>query len=100
MLKHAGRYAYRKRFTWKVGLALLSSGVRQLKKRTDYSEYGGAPILGFKKIVIKAHGRSNAKAIANAIAVARHSVEQNIAEHIGESILEFNKQHRIDFIDI
>ncbi|HHE55644.1 MAG TPA: phosphate acyltransferase PlsX [Caldithrix abyssi] len=100
ILKHAGRYAYRKRLTWKVGLALLSSGVRQLKKRTDYSEYGGAPILGFKKIVIKAHGRSNAKAIANAIAVARQSVEQKIAEHIGDSIMEFNKQHRIDFIEI
>ncbi|MHB2150853.1 phosphate acyltransferase PlsX [Calditrichota bacterium LG25] len=100
ILKHAGRYAYRKRLTWKVGLALLSSGVRQLKKRTDYSEYGGAPILGFKKLVIKAHGRSNAKAIANAIGVARQSVEQNIAEHIGDSIIEFNKQHRLDFIDI
>lgn len=79
---------------------MLSSGVRQLKKRTDYSEYGGAPILGFKKIVIKAHGRSNAKAIANAIALARQSVEQKIAEHIGDSIMEFNKQHRIDFIEI
>ncbi len=100
VLKHAGKYAYRKRLTWKVGLALLSSGVRQLKKRTDYSEYGGAPILGFQKLVIKAHGRSNAKAVSNAIAVARQSVEQGVAEHIGDSILEFNKQHRIDFIDI
>ncbi len=100
ILKHAGRYAYRKKLTWKVGLALLSSGVRQLKRRTDYSEYGGAPILGFQKLVIKAHGRSNAKAISNAIAVAKHSVEKGVAQHIGESILEFNKQHRVDFLEI
>ncbi len=100
VLKAAGRYAFKKRLTWKVGLALLSSGVKQLKRRTDYAEYGGAPILGFKKLVIKAHGRSNAKAFANAIGVARRSVEEDVCEHIAKSIQEFNRMHRIDFVEI
>ncbi|NOX88188.1 MAG: phosphate acyltransferase PlsX [Calditrichaeota bacterium] len=100
VLRVAGRYAFKKRLIWKVGLALLSSGVKQLKKRTDYSEYGGAPVLGFKKLVIKAHGRSNAKAFFNALSVARRSVIEGVVEHIGESVQKFNQQHRIDFLEI
>jgi len=100
VLKQTGKYAFQKKLTWKLGLALLSSGVKRLKQKADYSEYGGAPILGFKKLIIKAHGRSNAKAMLNAIRVAKRSVEQNITEHISESILEFNRQHRIDFLEI
>jgi len=100
VLKAAGRYAFKKRLTWKVGLALLSSGVKQLKRRTDYAEYGGAPILGFQKLVIKAHGRSNAKAFANAIGVARRSVEEDVCTHIAKSIQEFNRMHRMDFVEI
>jgi glycerol-3-phosphate acyltransferase PlsX len=100
VLKATGKYAFKKKFTWKIGLALLSSGVKRIKRKTDYSEYGGAPILGFQKLVIKAHGRSNAKAIANAIRVAKISAAQNICKHIAESIAEFNAKHKIDFIEI
>jgi glycerol-3-phosphate acyltransferase PlsX len=100
VLKATGKYAFEKKFTWKIGLALLSSGVKRIKRKTDYSEYGGAPILGFQKLVIKAHGRSNAKAIANAIKVAKISAAQNVCAHIEESIAEFNAKHKIDFIDI
>lgn len=100
VLKATGKYAYKKRLTWKIGLALLSSGVRRIKRKTDYSEYGGAPILGFQKLAIKAHGRSNAKAIANAIKIAKRSVKEKVCEHISESISDFNAKHRIDFIEI
>jgi len=100
VVKEMGKYALNKKFSWKIGLALLSSGVRRLKQKTDYSEYGGAPILGFNKLVIKAHGRSNAKAIANAIRIAKLSAEQNVTGHIEESILEFNRMHRLDFMEI
>ncbi len=100
VVKDTGKYAFKKRLTWKIGLALLASGVKKIKQRTDYSEYGGAPVLGFKKLVIKAHGRSNAKAFANAIKTAYRSAEQDVATHIAESIADFNKKHRLDFIDI
>ena len=100
VVKQTGKYAYEKKFAWKVGLALLSQGVKRLKSKTDYTEYGGAPILGFQKLVIKAHGRSNEKAIANAIKVAVKSVKDNTCDHIAQSIAEFNSKHRIDFIEI
>ncbi len=100
LLKDTGKYAFKKKFSWKVGMALLSSGVKELRERTDYSEYGGAPILGFEKLIIKAHGRSNAKAIANAIHVARRSIQEDVCSHIAQSIKDFNAKHRIDFIEI
>ena len=74
--------------------------VKRLKQKTDYSEYGGAPILGFEKLVIKAHGRSNAKAITNAIKVASRSIEKDVTQHISESIVKFNHEHQMDFMEI
>lgn len=100
VLRATGRYAFKKKFTWKLGLALLSSGVKRFKSKTDYSEYGGAPLLGFQKLAIKAHGRSNAKALFNAIRVAQRSIEVQVCDHISESIQNFNAKHRIDFMDI
>jgi glycerol-3-phosphate acyltransferase PlsX len=76
------RYASKQRLTWKLGLALLSGGIRQLKAVTDWQEYGGAPILGFDKPFIKAHGRSRARAVANAIKVAGKSVRAEVPKAI------------------
>jgi len=100
VIKETGKYAFRKKISWKLALALLSPGLRKLKKRTDYTEYGGAPILGFKKLAIKAHGRSNAKAIANAIKVASDSSKQNICVKIEDSIGRFNMKHALDFASV
>ena len=66
----------------------------------DYSEYGGAPILGFKKLAIKAHGRSNAKAIANAIRVAAESSRQNLCARIEESVGRFNLKHAVELSEL
>jgi glycerol-3-phosphate acyltransferase PlsX len=73
----------------KLGIALMSPRLRKLKKQMDYSEYGGAPMLGFQKLVIKAHGRSNAKAIKNAILLAQKSAEQQLIAHIEKSMRKF-----------
>ena len=100
LLKQTGRYAFKKKLAWKIGIAFLASGMKRLKQKTDYSEYGGAPILGFEKLVIKAHGRSNAKAITNAIKIAKRSAEEDVSRHISESVVKFNMQHKIDFMDI
>jgi len=93
VVKETGKYAFKKKLTWKIAMALLSPGIRKLKRRTDYTEYGGAPILGFKKLAIKAHGRSNAKAIANAIRVAAESSQQDICNKIEDSIGRFNLRY-------
>jgi phosphate acyltransferase len=82
------RYAYRDRFIWRVALALLSSGIRELKNLTDWRQYGGAPILGFDQLCIKAHGRSGGRAISNAIRVARKAVNSGLGERIAELLAE------------
>jgi glycerol-3-phosphate acyltransferase PlsX len=99
VVKQTGKYAFQKKLSWKIALTLLSPGIRKLKRRTDYTEYGGAPVLGFKKLAIKAHGRSNAKAIPNAIRVAAESSKRNICVKIEESVGRFNLKHALDFAD-
>ncbi|MCL1792693.1 MAG: phosphate acyltransferase PlsX [Oscillospiraceae bacterium] len=66
----------------KVSAALVKNSLKELKKSFDQSEYGGAPLLGVKKPVIKAHGSSDAKAIKNAIRQAKFCVETNLTEEI------------------
>lgn len=59
--------------------ALLSRGAfREILKVADYSEYGGCPLLGVNGVAIIGHGRSNAKAFANALRVARRYVEEDV----------------------
>ncbi len=71
-----------------LGALLAKPAFRAVKGRMDYAEYGGAPLLGVDGVVIIAHGRSNAKAIANAIRVAERGVEQKIVEHIKQGLAE------------
>lgn len=97
---HLGRYAFKHRLLWRLGLIALSGGIRRLKRSTDYSEYGGAPLLGFKEIVIKAHGRSGAKAITNAIKLAAKSHRDDICGRIEREIAEFESGNYTKDIDI
>ncbi len=76
------RYAYKRKLVWRVGLAMLSGGIKRLKAITDWQEYGGAPLLGFDRLFIKAHGRSRARAIANAVKVAHKAVGSKLIEDI------------------
>lgn len=56
----------------------------------DYTEYGGAPLLGTAKPVIKAHGSSNAKAIYNAVRQAKEFIEANVIGEITSALDELN----------
>ena len=58
----------------------------EFKKKVDYSETGGAPLLGVNGVVIIAHGSSTPKAIKNAINRARELSEKNINTHIRQGI--------------
>lgn len=71
-----------------LGSLTLMGGLKRFKKKLDYTEYGGAPLLGFKKTVIKAHGSSNAKAIKNAIGQAIKCCDNNIVAEIEQAIAE------------
>jgi glycerol-3-phosphate acyltransferase PlsX len=68
--------------TRKIGSLLARAAFNEFKKRVDYSEYGGAPLLGVKGVCIVTHGRSNANAIRNAIRVAAEFAEGNVNERI------------------
>ncbi len=70
----------------KVGYLLAKKAFKNLKKKIDYSEYGGAPLLGLNGVCIISHGRSNAKAIKNAIVRAHESIEAHLSAHISEEI--------------
>src|SRR3712207_857895 len=57
-------------FSSQVGYLLSRRAFRRFRKRVDYSEYGGAPLVGVAGLTIVGHGRSSAKAVRNAIALA------------------------------
>ncbi len=95
-LLEIGRFAARKNFFWKAGLYLLNSGIQKIKPLLDYSEYGGAPLLGFEKIVVKAHGRSNVKAFFNAIKIAKKSYENQLSKKISEELTNNRKKNEIN----
>jgi len=70
----------------KIGLLFLLPSLKRFKKDIDYAEYGGAPLLGVNGVVIIGHGRSNARAIKNAIRVANEEIERKVNESIVKSI--------------
>ena len=87
-IMNLAQYAYRNKTTWRAGLWMLRGGLFQLKALTDWREYGGAPILGFDKTFIKAHGRSSHRAIGNAIRVAQKAAELEICAQIQSALAE------------
>jgi glycerol-3-phosphate acyltransferase PlsX len=72
--------------TRQVGAYLARGAFNEFKKRVDYSEYGGAPLLGLNGICVICHGRSNAKAIKNAICVAKEFAEGKVTERIATEL--------------
>jgi len=66
----------------KLGYLLANRAFKDLKKRVDYSEYGGAPLLGVKGVCIICHGRSNPNAIKNAVRVAAQYAEARVNQRI------------------
>lgn len=75
-------------FIAKLGALAIYPALKSLKKRLDFTEYGGAPLLGVNGSFIICHGSSKAKAIKNAIRVAGELVEQDVTGHIRHSIEE------------
>lgn len=80
------RYAYHERLAWRVGLTMLSGGLRRLKRLTDWQEYGGAPLLGFDRVVIQADRRSGVQAILNAGKVAAKAAQADVPGAITERL--------------
>ena len=75
------------------GVLVLLPALRRIAKRMDYAEYGGAPLLGVDGVAIIAHGRSNAKAIKNAVKVAARFVDTDLDAHIADRVREVAAAH-------
>jgi len=69
-----------------LGSLFMIPALKQLKKQVDYSEYGGAPLLGVNGVCMISHGRSTGKAIRNAIRAAEGCVSSAVIAHIREGV--------------
>jgi glycerol-3-phosphate acyltransferase PlsX len=81
--------------TGKIGYMMIKPAIKNFKKRTDYSEYGGAPLLGINGTCIISHGRSSARAIKNAIRVAVDMAQKKVHEIIDEDL---SKNYKKDLL--
>jgi glycerol-3-phosphate acyltransferase PlsX len=75
-----------KTLTGRLGGLLIRPGVRQIRARIDWREFGGAPLLGIDGVAVVAHGRSDARAIKNAIRVTREAVENHLVGKIRSEV--------------
>ena len=74
----------------KVGALLAQQSFRALKRKLDYSEYGGAPLLGVRGVTIICHGSSNSNAIKNAVRVANECCDLKVNERIEQEVSRFS----------
>jgi phosphate acyltransferase len=86
MVRHLLRESLESTISGKIGAVLARNAFLDFKKRVDYSEYGGAPLLGVRGVCIICHGRSNANAIKNAIRVAREFSDCRVNQRIEEEL--------------
>ena len=92
LMKEVGKLAFKHNMLWKMGMVMLATGIKKLQDITDFETYGGAPVFGFEKTVIKCHGRSTEKSINNALVLAAKSVHEDMSGTISRSIA--NYEHR------
>ena len=78
-----------------AGLLMAKGAFRNLRSRVDYSEYGGAPLLGVNGVCLIGHGKSSAKAVRNAVRFAASYAASGVIERIGDKILEFLASSRV-----
>jgi phosphate acyltransferase len=78
----------------KLAGAVLRPGLRRVFQRLDYAEYGGVPLLGVNGSAIISHGRSKAKAIKNALRVARQTAETNVAGAIADGLAKLQTEKK------
>jgi len=80
--------------TGRFGYLLMKPALKNFKKKTDYAEYGGAPLLGINGTCIISHGRSTARAIRNALRVAVEFSRKKVHEIISEEIVGFHSREK------
>ena len=79
------RAALNSRLIYKAAAFVLRPALLDMRRRMDYSEYGGAPLLGVNGVVMVAHGRADARAIKNALRMASHAVESGMLDALRDA---------------
>lgn len=79
----------------RMGYILLNDLFKEFQKKADYSETGGAPLLGVDGVCIICHGKSNEKAMRNAILLARKFVEKGLKESISETMQDYQSLQKV-----
>ena len=80
--------AAQRNWRWRAGMAIMASGTDRLRALADYASYGGAPILGFEQVFIKAHGRAQPAAVSNAVKVAAKAVRDGLVPALKAALAE------------
>ena len=88
VMRDLAKDASHQKVKWRVGLSMLEGRLRDLGRLTDWKVYGGAPLLGFDQVVIKAHGRSEVRALRNAVKVAAKAKRGDLVEKIRRGLAE------------
>jgi glycerol-3-phosphate acyltransferase PlsX len=70
----------------RLAAAALRPAFRRIRRRMDYEEYGGAPVLGVNGVMINCHGRSKGKAVMNAILMAERMAREHLVDRIGDAL--------------
>lgn len=73
-------------FSGKLGGLLIRPGIQRIRGKLDWREFGGAPLLGIDGVAVVAHGRSDARAMRNAVRVAAQATEVGLVEKIREAV--------------
>jgi glycerol-3-phosphate acyltransferase PlsX len=79
--------------TFRAGSLQARRAMRRFRARVDYSEYGGAPLLGVNGVVVVGHGRSSAKAVRNAVAMAYRLASQDVIARIERDLVAAGVSH-------
>ena len=79
-------------FGGRVGYVLSRQAFRRFRRRVDYSEYGGAPLVGLNGLCIVGHGRSSAKAVANAVTMAVRAVGEDLIQRLSRDLARLSAQ--------
>jgi glycerol-3-phosphate acyltransferase PlsX len=87
--KKLAKMAMKGKFIWKLGLFFLQGGIKNVLKYASYEEYGGAPIFGFDKLVVKSHGRCTAYAYKNGLRTTLNAVQSGMIDFMRDSISKF-----------
>jgi glycerol-3-phosphate acyltransferase PlsX len=86
VIKHMLQESLESTITRKIGYVLSKAAYTDFKKRVDYSEYGGAPLVGLDGLCIVGHGRSSAKAVANAVTMAVRAVNEDLLGRLSRDV--------------